>query len=115
MENNIKNNERRSFLKKEGLMIGVGLTAGSVSSILNSCDSEQYIYAPLPTTFELDLNPYPALANIGTAIKITIPGKNGDKPLIIKRKSQDTFVVITSICAHQGCEVDLPPSGSTNF
>lgn len=112
MENN--NNDRRSFLKKAGLMIGVGLSAGTITSILSSCDEEQFFYAPLPETYELSLANYPALANVGTAVKVTIPGKNGGKPLMIKRKAADTFVVLSSICAHQGCEVDLPTGGGLN-
>lgn len=109
MENNSTN--RRNFLKKAGILIGAGIAAPAIGSVLTSCEENQFQYLPLPENYELDLAGYSSLNTVGAVAKIKITGKNQNKPLVIKRKSETEFSVMTSICPHQGCEVDLPKDG----
>ncbi len=115
MEKIINNENRRDFLKKAGFMIGVGICAGSVSTILTSCEKDQSIIIPPPQAYSLSLAPFPKLATAGGIEKVVISGKNNNKPFIIKRIDQTTFVVHDSICPHQGCEVDLPTTPTSGM
>ena len=53
------------------------------------------------------MNP-PALGSVGGAAKRVFGSHNGGRPVIIVRLSDDDFLAISSVCTHQGCEVNLP-------
>lgn len=117
MEKNIQNENRRDFLKKAGIFIGVGIGTSSLSSLLNSCQSDQSIFIPPPELYSLDLKDpkYSALQTVGVSIETKIAGKNNNNPLYIKHVDTPTFVVFDSSCSHEGCTVGLPTSPTADI
>jgi cytochrome b6-f complex iron-sulfur subunit len=100
--------ERRNFLKQSGILLGISLTSIVLPGLLSSCSN-----STSPTnnsTNPIKLADYPALLNVNGSVKITISGKNGGKPMIVLRESPSQFSVLSTVCKHQGCEVDLPDS-----
>lgn len=110
-ENEIKN-ERRDFLKKIGAIVGVSISLPVISSVISSCEQDENpIPQPPKELTEIDLNRYPSLNTVGGSVKILLPGKNNNHPIILYRKSENEIVVLSSICLHAGCEVNLPQAG----
>jgi len=110
---------RREFLIKAGSMVGVGALAVSASTFITSCEKDEFLsgisVVPPGSQYELSLSAYPALQNIDGIAQVTIPGKNKGNPLLIKRKTQTSFVVLDSICPHQGCGVTIPSSPADGY
>jgi len=111
-----KDNERREFLKKAGAVFTFGMFASSFAAVINSCEQDEVLPAPDPETYDIDLTPFPMLANPGGFTKTNITLKNGSKVnLIIHRIDINNFVVLESICRHMGCEVILPSSANEDI
>jgi len=110
MKNKVITNERREFLKKAGIFIGVGLTATSVSSLLTSCEKNQYIVMPPPVTYNLKLADYPGLATIGSTVNVKFTYNKFDYNLLITKLDATKYSVLDPICTHAGCQVG-PVSG----
>jgi Rieske Fe-S protein len=108
--------ERRNFIKKAGMALGAGIALTSVTGMLNSCEhDESSIPKPPPVTTNIDINKYPALNTVGNSIKIVIPKKNNNAPMIFTRVDDNTISVIDSVCTHAGCEVNLPSNTSNEM
>ncbi|MCX7736387.1 MAG: Rieske 2Fe-2S domain-containing protein [Candidatus Kapabacteria bacterium] len=107
MENSNKTNNRRNFIKTVSSALGVGLVFIPLSQFLSSCEHQE------PTGVKskeliINLNQYPSLNEVGKFQKIT----ENNLPIVIIRKSQTEFLVLSLICTHQGCEVDVPDSNN---
>lgn len=110
------NNKRREFLKKTGTVFTFGVFASSFASIINSCEQDEVIPAPEPETVDVNLSPYPALATPGGFALVKVTKKDGTKlDVIIKRIDMTTFVVLDTLCRHQGCTVTLPDSADKDI
>ena len=103
MENKIITNERRDFLKKAGIFLGVGLTATSVSSFLTSCEKNQYIVMPPPVTYPLKIADFPGLDTVGKSVPVNFTYNNFDYNLLITKKPDGTYSVLDPVCPHAGC------------
>ncbi len=109
-------NERRDFFKKVSSVVGFGLFATSFGAAITSCEQDQVFPAPDPETIDVDITQYPALANVGGISKVLLTYKSGiTVTVIVKRVTEDTFKVWSSICTHNNWEVDLPSSEGGTF
>ena len=108
--------ERRDFIKKAVAVFSFGLFASSFGAVMNSCEKDEVVDPPEPETVEIDLNPYPVLANPGGFSMVKVTKKDGSKvDVIINRIDQTTFSVIDTICRHMGCTVTLPSSSANDI
>ncbi len=122
---------RRIFLLNTAAGLGAVLSASSLASILAGCASDQGYDGTGGTgsqtnqtgdqtnqtgdqttqpgtenTVRFDVSTEPALANIGGVVKKSFPPHNGGKPVFIVRTGDADFVVLSSRCTHEGCEVN---------
>lgn len=105
----MKNTEdRRKFIINLGSAIGAGLVFVPLSQFLNSCEHQEPTTEVKSKELLISLNQYPVLNEVGKFQKIT----ENNLPLLIIRKSQTEFLVLSLICTHQGCEVDVPDSSN---
>ncbi|MBM2814200.1 MAG: Rieske protein [Ignavibacteria bacterium] len=105
--------ERREFLKSAGALLGAGLAFTSFSSLLCSCENDQYIFnpPPPPTSIDIDLSKYPNLGADGGAVidnfSYTVEGKTYTLRLAIARKSSTEYIIVAANCTHQGVPLNL--------
>jgi len=110
------NNERRDFLKKAGTVFTFGVFASSFASVITSCEKDEVVPAPPIETVDVSLNPYPDLATPGKFALVKVTKKDGTKlDVIVKRVDMSTFVVLDTLCRHQGCTVTLPDSADKDI
>ncbi len=99
---------RRDFLLDAAARLGLVLSSSALASLLASCESDTTKPSTTGQNVEFDVTTEPALASVGGVVKKTFGSNNGGMPVFIVRTSQTTFVVLSSRCSHQGCEVNLP-------
>jgi Rieske Fe-S protein len=92
---------RRSFLKSACSLCGAGALLG-----LNGCETDKFKGGGGEVLF--DVGAETALASVGAAVKKRFGSNNGGNLVLIYRIAADQFSVLTTVCTHQGCEVDLP-------
>lgn len=107
MENSNKTNNRRNFIKTVSSALGAGLVFIPLSQLLSSCEHQEPTVAKNKELI-VNLNQYPSLSEVGKFQKIT----ENNLPIVIIRKSQTEFLVLSLICTHQGCEVDVPDTNN---
>lgn len=99
----IQDAERRAFLTQTLALVGgcmcAGWIAGCETDVLKSSDVAE----------RFDVLSEPALSEVGGAVKRIFEGQ--DNPVIIIRLSEESFLVLSSLCTHQACEVNLPGEG----
>lgn len=100
--------ERREFLLTATSLLGLGLCLPAVLSVLQGCSSESKQPTEPGGTIELDLSTVPELQQVGGAVKKRFGERNGGRPVLIIRLSPTEFVVLSTVCTHQGVEVNLP-------
>ena len=108
-----KTNSRRSFLQQAAASVGLVLTAPAIASIVASCETDETT-GPTGKTFAVDSTQYPELASVGGITADTITGLNNGNPVFISRVDDDRFVVFSTTCTHQGCQVGSPESSGAN-
>ena len=96
MEEQPHPNERRGFL----------FSTFSLLSLITACETDKVKSSGKGEEF--DIATAPELALVGGAVKMTSGAHNGGNPVLIVRIAPNAFSVLTSICTHQGCEVNLP-------
>ena len=99
---------RRDFIKSSMTIIGFGLLASSASTLLSSCEKSENTTNNPPSKITLNLSDYPELTQVNSFAFPIIPGKNAGMPIIIIRNTETEFIVLTSKCSHQGCQVGKP-------
>lgn len=104
---------RRSFLRQAASSVGLVLTAPMIASIVASCETDETT-GPSGDTFTVDLGQYPELETVGSITVATVAGLNNNNPVFISRVAQDRFAVFSTICTHQGCQVDEPVGSGDN-
>ena len=111
MENNNKQENRRSFLKKAGTMIGVGIAMPVIGGLVTSCEQNEGVIPP--KKLSVNLNSHPALLADGGVERFKITGANGGNEVIVYRKSASQFIILDSTCPHMGCTVDIPSNATS--
>jgi Rieske Fe-S protein len=112
--NELSVDDRRDFLKKSLLGIGVVLCSSALAGLVTACSSST---GPSVAggTATLDISTTPQLLIPGGAIKKTFSGQFGNKPVLIIRLDTSTFVSFTTVCPHEGSEVSVPSSPTSNI
>ena len=109
---NMNNQERREFIKSGLQGLGITICAGSIMSILSSCEMNEDPIQPQETTFPLiiaiDAPNNSELTRIGGAMYYNHPSLNNGEDFIIIRVDNDSFLALSSFCTHQGCQVNIP-------
>ena len=109
---NMNNQERREFIKSGLQGLGITICAGSIMSILSSCEMNEDPIQPQETTFPLiiaiDDPKNVDLTRIGGAMYYNYPLLNNGEDFIIIRVDNDSFLALSSFCTHQGCQVNIP-------
>ncbi len=100
--------DRRDFLLKAASMLGVTLSAGALTTLVNSCENTTIKSSGITAT--LNVSNEVALKNVGGAVTKQFGANNGGRNLIIIRSSTTEFLVLTAVCTHTGCDVGLPSS-----
>lgn len=94
--------ERREFLTRALTLVGgcmcSGLVVGCESDVLKSTN----------VSVQLNVADEPALTQVGGSIKKVFDGQNNGRPVLIIRRAENAFLVLSSVCTHEACEVDLP-------
>lgn len=103
------NSNRREFLKKTGIVIGMGVALSGSSLLMNSCEKDESPIPPPPPT-KIDLSPYSSLSAVGGFALVTVASIK--KNLMISRIDNSTFVVLDAVCTHQGCLINGIPNSS---
>ena len=98
--------QRRVFLARAASMLGITACGSFLSSVLAGCESDVLKSSDVAVRF--DISKDPALSQVGGAAKKTFDEHNGGQPVIVLRMDQEEFLVLSSVCTHQGCEVNLP-------
>lgn len=107
MESSNSSFERRNFLIQAGSLLGIGLVTATLPGLMTSCQQSE---SPVNTGVkrEVDITQYPDLLNDFGFVKVSFTGLNESMPVLIIRKSAGNFLVLSTKCSHQGCEVDDP-------
>lgn len=100
--------QRRLFLQQAAASAGLVLCAGSVASILTSCETTEQSPSPSGKTVTFPVQGVTELQQPGGIVQRTISGLNSGNPVFISRISQTAFAVFSSICTHQACVVAVP-------
>lgn len=109
--------ERRDFLVKAASMLGVVICGCAEGNVLTSCSAN-----PTGSTgVQLDINmaQITGLSAIGSGVSHAVGTNNGGRNVIIVRIAADTsaqpFLVVTSVCTHEGFAVYPPTSAGGNM
>jgi Rieske Fe-S protein len=106
------NADRRKALQKMAGISGCCLV-GTGALVMTGCESDKVKSSGVGE--ELDINAVPDLAAAGGGVKRVFGENNGGRPVIILRKAGDEFLVVSSVCTHEGCEVGLPASAGASM
>lgn len=109
--------DRREFLLQAASMLGVTLCGSLLSSALTGCadDVIKPASAPSVSGLEIDLNEETVLQSVGGALRKTFGTFNGGRNIVIIRQSPVEFLVVTAVCTHQSCDVNLPTAPGANL
>lgn len=105
---------RRHFLRLATSSIGVVLTAPMLAALVSSCETDETQPTGPTKTYNVLVTDYPELAVVGGITADIISGLNGDRAVFISRVAETAFVVFSTVCTHQGCQVDLPEAPGAN-
>lgn len=106
---------RRQFLLNTAASFGAVLSASALASLLASCESDTTKPSTTGQQVTVDVAKEPALATVGGVIKRVFGANNGGKPVFIVRTGETSFLVLSSRCSHDGCEVELPQQPGGNL
>lgn len=115
MNKQLTNEQRRSFLLKAGSLLGISVCAGSMATFLNSCETDENKIVNAAGTVTVNIATETGLQNKGDGIKKTLTGYNGDKPVIIVKTGDSSFMVFSSVCNHSQCIVSAPKTNNANI
>ncbi|MGQ9819457.1 MAG: Rieske 2Fe-2S domain-containing protein [Candidatus Kapaibacteriales bacterium] len=107
--------KRREFLRLSGTFFVSGLAISSIIPIFSSCERDETLpLAPQGSQISIQLTQFPELLNVPSIAKIKVQ-KPVQLTLIVKRITQTDFLVFSSICPHQGVELDIPAQPDGNI
>lgn len=102
MQRTMKSVERREFLTQSLVLVGGCMC----SAMLLGCETD--VLKSSNIAIQFDVANETALAQVGNAVKKTFEGQNGGRPVLIIRKADDEFLVFSTVCTHEACEVETP-------
>jgi cytochrome b6-f complex iron-sulfur subunit len=91
--------DRRAFLTRA--MLGAAVLA------LAACGAGAGTTAPFTGTASLNINDYPALANVGGVALVTLNGS----PVALVRNSETSVLALSRVCPHQGGTINTGGGG----
>lgn len=106
MKKSVSPEERREVLKKGASLFGVSFCSAALSSIISGCETDTLKSTGKIVFIEISLED--GLSEIGGVIKKTFVNHNNGRAVFITRLGENDFNVMTSVCTHLGCEIDLP-------
>ncbi len=106
MKRRSSNEDRRSFLARGVSLLGLGAAWATLSSLLGGCESD--VVKSSDIAVRLDVSADPELASVGGAVKKTFDAHNGGRPVLVIRTGEESFLVLSTVCTHLACEVNLP-------
>ena len=98
--------DRRSFLARAFSLLGLSAAWGTLFSFVAGCESD--VLKSSNIAVRLDVSVEPALASVGGAVKKTFGIHNGGQPVLVIRAGEESFLVLSTVCTHLSCEVNLP-------
>lgn len=104
---------RRFFLARGASLLGLGAVWGTLSSALGGCESD--VLKSSDIAVRLDVGAEPELASAGGAAKKTFGTHNGGRPVLVIRTGDEAFLVLSTVCTHLACEVNLPGVRNTEI
>jgi len=93
--------DRRTFLTRAML--------GAAALALAACGASDGTTAPFSGTASLNVNDYPALANVGGVALVTVNGSL----LALVRDSASSVLALSRVCPHQGGTINTSSGGFT--
>jgi cytochrome b6-f complex iron-sulfur subunit len=102
---NVQLPTRREFLNQAALLLGIAATGAAVT-LVPACTPITNGNAAGEKT--VDIASETKLQSVGGAIIKTIDGTQ----VVIIRSSTSAFLVLSAICTHSACVVELPSGGS---
>lgn len=118
---------RRQFLKQGLTSLSALAMAGPAASLLQAC-SQEGLSSGEPSTgtvgtlpnradnlYTLDLATYPALANPGGSIAVTVLATSGAKTVFVTRVDSSTARTVSTICTHAGCTLEPYDPGAQQY
>ena len=93
--------DRRAFLTRA--MMGAAVLA------LTACGASDGVTAPFSGTASVNINDYPALANVGGVALVTLNGSQ----LALVRNSTTSVLALSRVCPHQGGTINTSGGGFT--
>ena len=97
---------RRGFLARVGSLLGMTAWGAFLSPALQGCESD--VLKSSDVAVGLDVAAEPGLSVVGGSAKKTFGSHNGGRPVVIVRVDEGEFLALSSVCTHEGCEVNLP-------
>lgn len=101
--------ERREFLTRALKLMG----GCCCVSVLAACETD--VLKSSNVAVRYDVSQVSDLAQVGGSVKQAFDGQNGGSPVLIIRMDEEDFLVLSSICTHEACEVNLPGDGDPNI
>lgn len=101
--------ERREFLTQALKLVGGCVCA----SALTACETDVLKSSNIAVRY--DVSQTSALNQVGGAVKQVFDGQNGGFPVLIIRMDDEDFLVLSTVCTHEACEVNLPGDGDPNI
>lgn len=106
---------RRDFLRYVGSFFATGLAISTVYPILTSCEKDESLPAPPPgSNITIAIKDHPELASFPSIKKISVQNPV-NMNIIVKRVSQTTFLAFSSLCPHQGVDLEVPQDPNGNI
>lgn len=99
---------RRKFLKKAGTLLTAGLALPVLGNFVTSCDSNEGPLINSNNSLIISVADYPELAELGAFVKVRSNDFNNGRAVIVVKVETSTYKTFSSVCTHQGCEVNLP-------
>ena len=94
-------------------LCGISLTGAVSQSFISGCESDTT--KSTDKSIEFDISSEQALSAVGGSVKKVFGEHNSGKALVVVRTADDAFKVLTSVCSHLGCEVNLPEETGGNL
>ena len=101
-------NDRRKLLKYSAAVAGAAMAGPVMTGFIAGCEKDTVKSSD--KTYEYNVASRNELASEGGAVMETLGELNSGKPVVIIRSDVSRFVVLSSVCTHQGCQVNLPNS-----
>lgn len=97
----------RRFLIKSLSLLGITVASGAGLQVaFSGCESDKKKTSNDSILY--DITGEVSLSTVGGAVKVSIPELNNGKPVLMIRTTSESFIVMSAICTHLGCDVNLP-------